>query len=78
MAPPTDDRQAAGTASIAVAAMGVVYGDIGTSPLYTMKEVFTSAHHPVPVTPDNVIGILSLVFCGCWPRTACPEGGPVR
>ena len=62
MAPPTDDRQAAGTASIAVAAMGVVYGDIGTSPLYTMKEVFTSAHHPVPVTPDNVIGILSLVF----------------
>ncbi|MBI4755044.1 MAG: potassium transporter Kup [Betaproteobacteria bacterium] len=42
--------------------MGVVYGDIGTSPLYTMKEVFSSGHHPVPVTPDNVLGILSLVF----------------
>lgn len=49
-----------------VAAMGVVFGDIGTSPLYTMKEVFSSGHHPVPVTPDNVLGILSLVF---WAMT---------
>ncbi|MRR50230.1 MAG: potassium transporter Kup [Rhodocyclaceae bacterium] len=50
---------------MAVAAMGVVYGDIGTSPLYTMKEVF-SGHHPVPVTPENVLGILSLIF---WAMT---------
>ena len=49
------------TAAAALAAMGVVYGDIGTSPLYTLKEVF-GGHHPVPVTPDNVLGILSLVF----------------
>jgi KUP system potassium uptake protein len=49
------------TAAMALAAMGVVYGDIGTSPLYTLKEVF-GGHHPVPVTPDNVLGILSLVF----------------
>ncbi|WIM07002.1 MAG: potassium transporter Kup [Candidatus Nitricoxidivorans perseverans] len=42
--------------------MGVVYGDIGTSPLYAIKEVFGNAHHPVPITPDNVLGILSLVF----------------
>ena len=62
MSPTTEPRQATSTASIAVAAMGVVYGDIGTSPLYTLKEVFTSPHHPVPVTPDNVLGILSLVF----------------
>lgn len=48
-------------APAAVAAMGVVFGDIGTSPLYTIKEVF-GGHHPVPVTPDNVLGILSLVF----------------
>jgi len=41
--------------------MGVVYGDIGTSPLYTIREVF-GGHHPVPVTPENVYGILSLVF----------------
>lgn len=49
------------TTAAALAAMGVVYGDIGTSPLYTIREVF-GGHHPVPVTPDNVYGILSLVF----------------
>jgi len=47
---------------LALAALGVVYGDIGTSPLYALKEVFGSAHHPVPITPDNVLGILSIVF----------------
>ena len=55
-----------GIASLSIAAMGVVFGDIGTSPLYTMKEVFSSGHHPVAVTPDNVLGILSLVF---WAMT---------
>jgi KUP system potassium uptake protein len=50
------------TAILALAALGVVYGDIGTSPLYAIKEVFGNAHHPVPITPDNVLGILSLVF----------------
>jgi KUP system potassium uptake protein len=50
------------TAVLALAALGVVYGDIGTSPLYALKEVFGNAHHPVPITPDNVLGILSLVF----------------
>jgi len=44
-----------------VAAMGVVYGDIGTSPLYTMKEVFNGPH-AVAVSPDNLLGILSLIF----------------
>ncbi|NTV10838.1 MAG: potassium transporter Kup, partial [Zoogloea sp.] len=46
---------------VALAAMGVVFGDIGTSPLYTMKEVFNGSH-AVAVTHDNVLGILSLVF----------------
>jgi hypothetical protein len=41
--------------------MGVVYGDIGTSPLYTMKEVFNGPH-AVAVNPDNLLGILSLIF----------------
>ncbi|HZV54449.1 MAG TPA: potassium transporter Kup [Rhodocyclaceae bacterium] len=50
------------TAVLALAALGVVYGDIGTSPLYAIKEVFGNPHHPVPITPDNVLGILSLVF----------------
>jgi len=49
-------------AALSLSALGVVYGDIGTSPLYTMKEVFAGAHHPVPVTPDNVLGILSLIL----------------
>ena len=48
-------------APMALAAMGVVFGDIGTSPLYTMREVF-GGPHGVPVTPGNVLGILSLVF----------------
>jgi len=56
------DGKSASLTAMSVAAMGVVYGDIGTSPLYTIKEVFSSGHHPVPVTPDNVLGILSLVF----------------
>ena len=48
--------------ALALAALGVVYGDIGTSPLYALKEVFGSPHHPIEITPDNVLGILSLVF----------------
>ncbi len=44
-----------------VAAAGVVYGDIGTSPLYTLKEVF-AGHYGVQVNHDGVLGILSLIF----------------
>jgi KUP system potassium uptake protein len=47
--------------TLMLGAIGVVYGDIGTSPLYTLKEAFTG-HHSVAVTHDNVLGILSLVF----------------
>jgi KUP system potassium uptake protein len=56
------EEQKDSTAILALAALGVVYGDIGTSPLYALKEVFGNAHHPVPITPENVLGILSLVF----------------
>lgn len=48
-------------AFLALGAMGVVYGDIGTSPLYAIRETFHGAHG-IPVTPDNVLGVLSLVF----------------
>ena len=48
--------------ALALAALGVVYGDIGTSPLYTMKEVFAVSPHPVPLTHDNIFGILSLIL----------------
>ncbi|MDP5240452.1 potassium transporter Kup [Uliginosibacterium sp. 31-16] len=47
-------------AGLTLAAVGVVFGDIGTSPLYTMKEVFGG--HGIAVSHDNVLGILSLVF----------------
>ncbi len=46
---------------LAMAALGIIYGDIGTSPLYTIKECFAGAHGVAP-TPANVLGILSLVF----------------
>ena len=48
-------------AGLALAALGVVYGDIGTSPLYALKECF-NPEHGVPLTPESVLGILSLVF----------------
>ena len=48
-------------AGLALAALGVVYGDIGTSPLYAIKECFAGLHS-VPPTPENVIGVLSLIF----------------
>jgi len=44
-----------------VGAIGVVYGDIGTSPLYTMRQVF-AGEHALALTPANVLGILSIVF----------------
>ncbi|BAL25721.1 potassium transporter Kup [Azoarcus sp. KH32C] len=47
--------------ALVVSAIGVVFGDIGTSPLYALKEIF-SGHHPIPVTPENILGVLSLVF----------------
>lgn len=50
------------TSILALAALGVVYGDIGTSPLYTLHEIFAGAHHPVPLNPENILGILSLMF----------------
>jgi KUP system potassium uptake protein len=46
--------------ALALGAIGVVYGDIGTSPLYTLKEAF--GEHGVAATHDNVLGVLSLIF----------------
>jgi KUP system potassium uptake protein len=48
-------------ATLALAALGVVYGDIGTSPLYALRESFHGVHG-IAVTPGNVLGVLSLVF----------------
>ncbi|TCP37377.1 potassium transporter Kup [Sphingomonas sp. BK235] len=50
-----------GLARLALGAIGVVYGDIGTSPLYALKEVFVG-HHPLAVDPLHIYGVISLVF----------------
>ena len=47
--------------AVTLAAIGVVYGDIGTSPLYTLRECF-SGHYCFDVRPDVVFGFLSLIF----------------
>ncbi len=52
----------AGTAALALGALGVVYGDIGTSPLYAFKESFTEKSHEMTVDTINVYGICSLAF----------------
>jgi KUP system potassium uptake protein len=49
------------TAKLAVGALGVVFGDIGTSPLYALKESFVG-HHPLAVDLPHVYGVLSLIF----------------
>jgi KUP system potassium uptake protein len=69
------DRQQADTAAprrgpadpvrlaVVIGALGVVFGDIGTSPIYTLQTVFSPGDpHPVPVTTDYVYGVASLVF----------------
>ena len=55
-------RTKAGTAALALGALGVVYGDIGTSPLYSFKESFTEKSHTMTVDTINVYGICSLAF----------------
>ena len=56
---------AAGTrkrmAPLVIGAIGVVYGDIGTSPLYTLRQCFTGTHQ-LSLSPENVLGILSIIF----------------
>ncbi|HZW58718.1 MAG TPA: KUP/HAK/KT family potassium transporter [Woeseiaceae bacterium] len=58
-APAAPSRQS--RATLAIAVLGIVYGDIGTSPIYALRESF-AGKHPIPVSPDNVLGILSLIF----------------
>ena len=59
-APPTTPHSQS-FAVLAIAVLGVVYGDIGTSPIYALRECF-AGKHPVPITTDNVLGILSLIL----------------
>ena len=61
--PHDSSRSPSATAALTLGALGVVYGDIGTSPLYALKEVF---HGHVATTHDNILGVLSLIF---WTMT---------
>ena len=47
--------------TLSLAALGVVYGDIGTSPLYAFRECFAPEHNLAP-SPGNILGVLSLIF----------------
>ncbi len=58
---PLSGAQRTGLAAMTLAALGVVYGDIGTSPLYTMKEVFAPATG-VPLDPAHLVGAVSVIF----------------
>ena len=60
-APANAHEPSASMSALMLGAIGVVYGDLGTSPLYTMKEIFNGSH-AVQATPENVLGILSLIF----------------
>ncbi|MFZ1538418.1 MAG: potassium transporter Kup [Chromatiaceae bacterium] len=57
---PTNEHKSSSSALI-LSAIGVVFGDIGTSPLYALKETF-AGHHPMTVDPASILGVLSLIF----------------
>jgi KUP system potassium uptake protein len=62
MADASPRSRPAAMAALSVGALGVVYGDIGTSPLYALQTVFTVDNHAVHPDPDSVYGVISLVF----------------
>ena len=57
----TSEHANAPTSVLVLAAIGVVFGDIGTSPLYALKECFSPAHG-IPYSPAAVMGIISMIF----------------
>jgi KUP system potassium uptake protein len=58
---PRETSRRRATAGLALLALGVVYGDIGTSPLYAAKETF-DPRHGIPLTPENILGGVSAIF----------------
>ncbi len=49
--------------SLVIGALGVVFGDLGTSPIYTIQTIFDPHDpHPIPITTDNLYGVVSLIF----------------
>ena len=58
---PVEPRHDRRLAALSLGALGVVFGDIGTSPLYAFKEAF-SGEHALPLSEANVFGVLSMIF----------------
>jgi KUP system potassium uptake protein len=57
------NRRATAQGALALGALGVVFGDIGTSPLYTVQTVFNPGDpHPVAVSEESIFGVVSLIF----------------
>jgi KUP system potassium uptake protein len=61
MNPPSKEEHGKRLTVLSLAALGVVFGDIGTSPLYAMRECF-HGQYGIAASPDNVLGVLSLIF----------------
>lgn len=59
--PPRDEQRSRQLFLLSLSALGVVYGDIGTSPLYALRECFLGLHR-YPPTEVNILGVLSLIF----------------
>ncbi|OON59463.1 potassium transporter Kup [Massilia sp. KIM] len=57
----TPENKKSSLAALTLAAVGIVYGDIGTSPLYTLRAIFDD-EHGLPLTTPNILGIVSLIF----------------
>jgi KUP system potassium uptake protein len=58
---PPESKDLKKTLILSLGALGIVYGDIGTSPLYTVKECF-HGHHAIALTHANLLGVMSLIF----------------
>ena len=58
---PEENRHRNRTLGLAIGSLGVVYGDIGTSPIYTVKECF-HGKHAIALTPENLFGVMALIF----------------
>ena len=59
----TEQHKKSSVAALTLAAVGIVYGDIGTSPLYTLKTIF-DPEHGLALNEFNLLGIISLIFWG--------------
>ena len=67
------DQHQSSLGALFFGAIGVVFGDIGTSPLYTMKETFVGPH-PLALDELHVLGVLSLIFWAVMCVVSIKEG----